>query len=345
MRSSSSVRAHHPRRSRRNLAWLVAIPICVAGCAGGIASSYDQTFLSANHNWAFRHEFADVDALFNAFDYGHARLYETLWRTPAAAQSVLDEKEFRFITTKLLRDPPTVALDEAAIAPQWVKLAPEVAAMFDWAHMLHRQIYDVWTDDRIPGSDKDAQVARLIDYYKSRRALAFSSRPKNMNLMEGQPYSLSFRNRFPTYNGLIWSYHWLQMTLYEALLASRNSTQRRQNVDAVVARFWSLIDSSAVNLPTEMPQSPQIAPMFSDRYPEAAIIFDNLHSLHDVVSDVLADVRIPRGEKRRRILDAAARYRDDTSSVVTLDEWRSMARAMGLEKMGGPAPIPAGGER
>jgi len=221
----------------------------------------------------------------------------------------------------------------------------EVAAMFDWAHMLHRQIYDVWTDDRIPGSDKDAQVARLIDYYKSRRALAFSSRPKNMNLMEGQPYSLSFRHRFPTYNGLIWSYHWLQMTLYEALLASRNATQRRQNVNAVVARFWSLIDSSSTNLPTEMPQAPQIAPMFSDRYAEAAIIFDNLHSLHDVVSDILADGRIPRGEKRRRILDAAARYRDDTSSVVTLDEWRSMARAMGLERMGGPAPIPAGGER
>ena len=331
---------------RFSLAALAAIVICVAGCAGGIASSsYDQTFLSANHNWAFRRDFAGVDALFNAFDYGHARLYETLWRDPAAARSTLDESEFRFITTRLLRDPPTVALDEGAIAPQWEKLAPEVAAMFDWAHMLHRQIYDVWTDDRIRTSDKDAQVAQLIDYYKSRRSLAFSSRPKNMNLMEGQPYSLSFRNRFPTYNGLIWSYHWLQMTLYEALLASRNSTQRRQNVDAVVARFWSLIDSSAVNLPTEMPQSPQIAPMFSDRYPEAAIIFDNLHSLHDVVSDVLADVRIPRGEKRRRILDAAARYRDDTSSVVTLDEWRSMARAMGLEKMGGPAPIPAGGER
>ena len=330
---------------RFSLAALAAIVICVAGCAGGIASSYDQTFLSANHNWAFRRDFAGVDALFNAFDYGHARLYETLWRDPAAARPTLDESEFRFITTRLLRDPPTVALDEGAIAPQWEKLAPEVAAMFDWAHMLHRQIYDVWTDDRIRTSDKDAQVAQLIDYYKSRRSLAFSSRPKNMNLMEGQPYSLSFRNRFPTYNGLIWSYHWLQMTLYEALLASRNSTQRRQNVDAVVARFWSLIDSSAANLPTEMPQSPQIAPMFSDRYPEAAIIFDNLHSLHDVVSDVLADVRIPRGEKRRRILDAAARYRDDTSSVVTLDEWRSMARAMGLEKMGGPAPIPAGGER
>jgi len=339
MRSSSSVRAHHPRRSRRNLAWLAAISICVAGCAGGIASSYDQTFLSANHNWAFRHEFADVDALFNAFDYGHARLYETLWRTPAAAQSVLDEKEFRFITTKLLRDPPTVALDEAAIAPQWVKLAPEVAAMFDWAHMLHRQIYDVWTDDRIPGSDKDAQVARLIDYYKSRPALAFSSRPKIMNLMEGQPYSLSFRHRFPTYNGLIWSYHWLQMTLYDALLAGRTFAERRANVALVTNRFREMLKGGQTSLPAMMPMSPAIATRFSTRYPEAAIIFDNLHSLHDVVSDILSNPAVPRERKRQTILAAAAQYRDDTSHVTSTEAWRSMASEMGVGNMGGLPPL------
>lgn len=318
-----------------------------AGCApsgsGRAASYYDQTYLSASHNWAFRNQFPGVDALFNAFDYGHAKLYETLWRAPGAPRGTLDEREFHFITGDLLRHPPIVPLDEGAIAPEWVKLAPEVAAMFEWAHMLHRQIYDVWTDDRIRQTDKDARVAALLTYYKSRRGLAFSSHPKNMNLMEGQPYSLSFRTRFPTYNGLIWSYHWLQMTLYEALLTSETPTQRKQNVDAVVARFWVLLDSAPASLPTVMPQSPAIAPTFSARYPEAAIIFDNLHSLHDVVSDVLADQRIPRGEKRRLILDAANRYRDDTSSVVSIDDWKEMAQAMGLAKMGGPAPIP--GER
>ena len=318
----------------------------ITGCAtgGGHAGSYyDQTYLSAPHNWAFRGEFPKVDALFNAFDYGHAKLYETLWRDPDAPRPVLDERQFRFITTDLLRHPPTVPLDGGAIAPEWEKLAPEVAAMFEWAHMLHRQIYDVWVDDRIRPAEKDARVAAVIRYYQSRRDLAFSAKPKNMNLMEGQPYSLSFRTRFPTYNGLIWSYHWLQMTLYEALLTSETPTQRKQNVDAVVARFWVLLDSAPAALPTVMPQSPAIAPTFSARYPDAAIIFDNLHSLHDVVSDVLADQRIPRGEKRRLILDAANRYRDDTSSVVSIDDWKEMAQAMGLAKMGGPAPIP--GER
>jgi hypothetical protein len=302
-------------------------------------SYYHQTYLSASHNWAFRSRFPSVDALFNAFDYGHAKLYETLWRDPQAPREALDDRQFRFITRNLLRHPPDVPLDEAAIAPEWEKLAPEVSAMFDWAHMLHRQIYDVWSDDRIADARKDTRVAAVIRYYKSRRALAFSSKPKNMNLMEGQAYSLAFRKRFPTYNGLIWSYHWLQMTLYEALMSSRAVPQRRANVDAVVGHFWSLLDSAPANLPSVMPQSAEIAPEFSARYPDAAIIFDNLHSLHDVVSDILADPAIPRGEKRRMLLAAAKRYRDDTSSIVSIEEWRAMARAMGLAKMGGPPPI------
>jgi hypothetical protein len=135
------------------------------------------------------------------------------------------------------------------------------------------------------------------------------------------------------------------MTLYEALLSSANPTQRRQNVDAVVARFWSLLDSAPASLPTAMPQSSEIAPMFTERYPEVAIIFDNLHSLHDVASDILADPAIRRGEKRHALIEAADRYRDDTSSVVTVEQWKSMARAMDLAQMGGPAPVTAGNAR
>jgi hypothetical protein len=334
-------------RANKFLAVTVVSAAILCGLNGCLTSSaaqhadayYDQEYLSASHNWVFRERFPKVDALFNGFDYGHAKLYETLWRDPAAAQATLDQREFTFITRNLLRHPPSVPLDEGAIAPDWEKLAPEIAMMFDWAHALHRQIYDVWTDDRIPAGAKDDRVDQLLRYYKSRPALAFSSMPKNMNLMEGQSYSLAFRKRFPTYNGLIWSYHWLQMTLYEALLASNDPTRRRQNVDAVVARFWALVDSAPASLPTAMPLSAEIAPIFSARYPDAAIIFDNLHSLHDVVSDILADPAVPRSEKRRRLLEAAARYRDDTSSIVSIDDWKAMARAMGIGRMGGPAPV------
>jgi hypothetical protein len=314
------------------------------GSAAAQLQPNPQTYLAAPYNWAFRDRFPKVDALFNAFDYGHAILYETLWRQPNAPLSALDTTRFQFITRKLLRNPPNVPLDESAIGPNWVKLAPEVAQMFEWAHLFHRQVYDVWSDDRLNPAQKDAQVARLMRYYNSRDDLAFSSKPKSMNLMEGQPYSLSFRKRFPKFNGLIWSYHWLQMTLYEALLASSSQAQRKENVSAVVARFWSLIDSAPASLPSVMPQSAAIAPRFTERYPEAAIIFDNLHSLHDVVSDILADTTIRPGAKRRMILEAAARYRDSTSSITSVEEWKSMAESMGAANMGGAAPVTGGNE-
>ena len=316
------------------------------GCAPGIfgrgSDYHEQTYFPASHNFAFKRGFPAVDRLFNAFDYGHAILSETLWRNPAASREALDDKQFRFITTKLLRRPPTVPLDEPAIAPEWAKLAPEVVEMFEWAHMLHRQLYDIWSDDRIPPGEKDRRIEEIVRYYRSRPALAFSSAPKSMTLMEGQPYSLSFRKRFPKYNGLIWSYHWLQMALYDALMAVGTPVERKAHVAAVVDQFWRMLDSSGSNLPTTMPQSAAIAPCFSDRYPEAAIIFDNLHSLHDVVSDILADPAIPRHRKRQEILFAASRYRDSTSFITSVDEWRSMSLAMGIKQMGGTPLIPPG---
>ncbi len=328
-----------------SMAFFAAAIVSAPTTSAAQARSYPQTYLAAPYNWAFRDRFPAVDALFNAFDYGHAILYETLWRRPAAPTSELDVVRFQFITTQLLRNPPDVPLDESAIGPNWVRLAPEVAEMFEWAHLFHRQLYDIWSDDRLSPAQKDVQVARVLRYYESRTELAFSAKPKSMNLMEGQPYSLSFRKRFPKYNGLIWSYHWLQMTLYEALLAASSPTERKENVAAVVGRFWSLLDGAPDSLPSVMPQSAAIAPRFTSRYPDAAIIFDNLHSLHDVVSDVLADPSIPRNAKRRTILQAAARYRDSTTSVTSVDEWKSMADAMGLAKMGGPAPIVGGNDR
>jgi hypothetical protein len=300
---------------------------------------YEQTYLPASHNWVFRSTYSKADRLFNAFDYGHAILYETLWRNPGASQSVLDGKQYDFITRDLLVHPPRVNLDESAIAPEYAKLVPELLEIFEWAHMLHRQIYDVLADERIAPADKKRRVAELIAYYRSRPALALSSRPKDMELMEGQSYSLAFRKRFPKFNGLIWSYHWFQMTLYDALLAGTNAAERHENVALVTDRFWEMLRGGQSTLPSIMPMSAAIATRFTSEYPEAAIIFDNLHSLHDVVSDILSNPQVQRDKKREVILTAAARYRDNTTNVTTPEEWRSMAIEMGVQNMGGLPPL------
>ena len=158
-----------------------------------------------------------------------------------------------------------------------------------------------------------------------------------MELMEGQRYSLVFRRRYPKFNGLIWAYHWLQVGLYDALLAGATPAARDSLVRATAARFWSMLEDPPRRMPTTMPMTAAIAPRFAARYPEAAVIFDNLHAMHDVISDILSDSTIPRSAKRAAILAASARYRDDTTSVESMAAWRAMARDMGADAMGGVA--------
>ena len=113
------------------------------------ASVSEQYYLPASHNWMFRNEHPVADRLFNSFDYGHAILYEVLWSRPSAATTILESGQYDFITRKLLVNPPRLPLEEAAIAPGYSRLVPEAKVMFEWAHLLHRQIYDVLADNRL----------------------------------------------------------------------------------------------------------------------------------------------------------------------------------------------------
>jgi hypothetical protein len=300
--------------------------------------TYEQFYLPGNFNWTFRNEYAVADRLFNAFDYGHAILYERLYTQPDAPVRKLEVDEYDFITTKLLVRPPELPLEEAAIEIRYARMAPEAKMMFDWAHLLHRQIYDVLASEKLSQSQKDAKVAELVAYYKTRPDIAFSSLPKNMDLMEQQPYSLAFRQRYPKFNGLIWGYHWLQVGLYEPLITGRSREERQAGVTAAVARFRQMLENAPQHMPRVMPMTAAIAPTFAARYPEASIIFDNLHSMHDVVSDILANnEKVPHSRKREAILEAAARYRDSTSYLMSVAEWKSMGEMMGVQNMGGPA--------
>lgn len=298
---------------------------------------YEQFYLQAPHNWVFRNNYQTADRLFNAFDYGHAILYERLWTRPDAPAALLEETEYDFLTKRVLVRPPRVPLEEAAIEIRYAQLAPEAKQMFEWAHILHRQIYDVLADERLDATAKDREVARLVAYYKRRGDVAFSSKPKSMKLMQEQPYSLAFRKQYPKFNGLIWGYHWLQVGLYEPLMVGRNAEERQAGVRATTARFWQMLQEPPSRFPYQMPMTPSVAPTFAARYQEAAIIFDNLHSMHDVISDILANDSVPRNRKRAEILLAARRFRDDTSYVMTPAAWLTMAGHMGIENMGGPS--------
>ena len=120
-------------------------------------------------------------------------------------------------------------------------------------------------------------------------------------------------------------------------MIGRSQEERQAGVSAAVTRFRQMLQDAPEHMPRVMPMTAAIAPTFAKRYQEAAIIFDNLHAMHDVVSDILANDLIPHGGKRAAILEAASRYRDDRSFLMPISEWASMGEMMGIANMGGPA--------
>jgi hypothetical protein len=322
------------RAGRALLVLLLAAP----AVAGAQDRRDEQFYYPGGFNWTFLKSYPEAARLFNAFDYGHAVLYERLLtKSPAEASAAL-EKEYQFLTTDLLIRPPRFAVAEEVIEPNYAKLAWQAKQMFDWAHVLHRQIYDLYSDERLSEAERDALIERVTDYYLSRKDHAFTAAPKSMMLMDDQYFSQVFRKRHVKFNGLIWSYHWLQVGLYEPLILGKTPSEKKAGVKATLARFWSMLEDAPNGFPSVMPMTSAIAPTFSAKHPRAAVIFDNLHMMHDIISDVLAADTIPRDRKRAVIYAQLAEFRNPTRNVLSMEEWRNMAEHMGgIAAMGGPA--------
>jgi hypothetical protein len=158
-----------------------------------------------------------------------------------------------------------------------------------------------------------------------------------MEIMDGQHFSQAFREGYPRFNGLIWAYHWLQVAVYEPLLAYDDVEARQAAMQAALARFWQMVEGAPGSLPSEMPMTPAVAPAFTERYPDFAAIFDNLHMMHDVISDVLVSDAVEHGGKRDEIYRQADLFRDEAAMAVGREAWITMALAHGLDAQGGPA--------
>jgi hypothetical protein len=208
--------------------------------------------------------------------------------------------------------------------------------VFDWAHVLHRQIYDAYADESLAEADRDSLIERLTDYDLSNRRLALLPLPKSMALMDAQPYSLAFKRRYEAFNGLIWAYHWLQVGVYDALLADSTAGGARENVAFTLERFRAMLDAAPAKMPRVMPMTPAIAPAFTARHPRAAAIFDNLHMMHDIIADILLSPAVPRDGRTAAIHRALDAFQDGTRDLEDPTHWLMMADHMGgLGAMGG----------
>lgn len=230
-----------------------------------------------------------------AFDYGHALIYEQLWRNAQTG-----DFDFSFIegpveppqksvleqVMGILADPPKQSPMEETLSPLFTKDFNWVMDMFAWSHKLHWVSADVISAEPL-GRAKAILKQQLTEVYQRYPTLALPVKCKSMmQLMEGQPYSMVFRRSAPAANGLIWAYHYYQLAIYDALMEPAGP-KREAALAKVLKVFQKMAEDPANNI-TEMPMSRQVAPKFTKEFPELAAIFDNLHEFHDVVGDVLS---------------------------------------------------------
>jgi hypothetical protein len=271
---------------------MATIALAVAACSQ-FEPRDKRFYYRALWNFALREDLAELDSEFNGVDFGHSNLYENLLLTGGRDVPAIDDRARKetlaFIATK-----PRLNPNEEAIAPNYMKLAWRAQNTFDEAHALHRATYDIVVSDE---PDKDRALRNVLAYYQESE-YAITAKPLDHRRLDEMPYSKTFRRRFPLFNATIWSYHYLQVAVYDPLMAARDLEEKKQAVRPILTTYREYLAQPPVHW-TFMPLTAELSPRFAAQYPEIANIFDNLHMLHDNISDILASELLPTWEAKR----------------------------------------------
>ena len=263
----------------------------------GVSAQFEQRdkrfYYRALWNFALRENLQELDIEFNGVDFGHSNLYENLLLTGAKDVPAIEDRA-RKETLQFIRSRPVLNPNEEAIAPTYMKLAWKAQNTFDEAHALHRSTYDIYVSDL---SDKNAAIRKVLAFYQD-SPYAITAKRLDHRRLDTFPYSKSFRRKFPLFNATIWAYHYLQVVVYDPLGAAPDLQARQKAVEPILRIYHGYLDQPPVEW-TFMPMTEELSPKFAADYPEAANIFNNLHMMHDNISDILTTDLLPTWEEKR----------------------------------------------
>ena len=283
----------HGFRNESGLPAALLLAVTMASCTGVIPRN-SQFYLPASYNFAFYDTHASAARSFYAAHVAHFGIYEVALTKGEDATEAFAQLEARI--RRLVIDPPKFEPPAEIIAPQWTKIAYPTGRSMDWTHHLHSQLYDILTDPAV--TEKQAAGERAIAYYLDNPGAAYSTRGYGHRwMMGGGAWAGTFPRKYPSINGILWSYHWHHAAVYEALMEPTSEAQARE-LDRVIELF---VDSVLVNPPDYMPLTAEVAPRFSQMFPAAAHIFDNLHMMHDITNDIMVDENLSREQKEAEI--------------------------------------------
>ena len=256
--------------------------------------------------YSFAQKYPKMARLLYAFDYGHALIYEELWRVAGTGipsdrlESFIFDPNDDLIVSKIYRilhNPPTQQPNEESLAPRFYTQFGYLVDLFDWGHMLHWFTWDIFTTH--PNNDQTRLVNTQMSAYARLPRLSLPRTCKSMNgFMDNfnPAYSRKFRTDYPIANGLIWGYHFVQLRITEALMAPTQG-ERDRMMDKAYDDFFRYLGDIPYSLPQGMPMAADdaVSPEFWRKYRELGIIFDNLHMVHDVIGDLIVDSNIGDG--------------------------------------------------
>ena len=210
------------------------------------------------------------------------------------------------------------------------------AAVIARANAFHREVLGILADTRLTAfNDRRAAVDAAVQRYRSEPDISVPSAPKDMDILYDHPQALAFRTGYADLDGLIWAGHWLQLAATEPLTDIADPVKRAQGLDTVTTRYHLKLSygDPPQFFPSELPMAPAISPGMIFMSAEAAMIWDNVSMMEEVLADILASPRVvdPKGAVELTI----EHFLDPTYAVRDQGYWEIMALRHGIFFQGG----------
>lgn len=261
---------------------------------------------------------------------GAVRAGSGMTPTPGFERDVVER-----LTAVVRRDGTAEELASEAEAGYAV-LGPKGSEVIERAHAFLREVFGILADPGlVERADRRAALADAVHRYRSRPDVALPSVPKDMDILYDHPHALAFRERYPDLAGLVWAGHWLQLAATEPLTDFPGRAERAEGVDTVTNRYHAKLTYGAPPqaFPSQIPLAPAIAPGLIFASPEAAIVWDNLSMMQEVLADVLASPTVP--DVPGALAFVVEEFTDPTTRTNERGDWESMALQHGIFFQGG----------
>ena len=307
-----------------------------APLAGQVASERDSD--RGDRADALARHHPALDGLMLRLERAHGIMYEGLARegeamrargdtvTGAAFQETMIDR-----LTALIRTDGR-ATDEAGEAG-YAALGTRGAAVLRRGHDFQHEVLSILVDPAV--ADREVALREAVGRYRSRPEIALPAVPKDMDVLYGHPHAQAFRTGYPELAGVVWAGQWLKLAATEPLTDLPEGRRRAEGLDTVITRYRGKLGSGEPpqHLPSEIPLAPAIAPGLIWLAPEAAMIWDNLSMLQEVLADVL--VSPATSDVEASVESTLDFFIDPELAVTTRDDWEIMALRHGIFFQGG----------